>query len=189
MIKKGDSKMLDEEEIDAFKMSKISILLERYDDIFSDFDPRDYSQRALSDDFLIEAKKASEDKTTGDIELRFLAPSKIRNLETERTIKKRLREHFKKHFGLVRGEAKRVFRLGTCFIIVGILLMFFATLLLIKFPNATVMKSFLVVLFEPAGWFFFWEGLNQVIFESKTKKPDLEFYKKMSNAEITFFSY
>ncbi|MBI2151367.1 hypothetical protein HYU21_01420, partial [Candidatus Woesearchaeota archaeon] len=30
----------------------ISLVLDSYDDIFSDFDPRDYSEKALSEDFL-----------------------------------------------------------------------------------------------------------------------------------------
>jgi len=47
---------------------------------------------------------------------------------------------------------------------------------------------FLLILFEPAGWFFFWEGLDQVVFESKKTKPDLEFYEKMAKSDIYFLS-
>ena len=36
------------------KEGNVSLVLESYNDIFSDFDPRNYSERALSDDFLIE---------------------------------------------------------------------------------------------------------------------------------------
>ena len=49
--------------------------------------------------------------------------------------------------------------------------------------------SFLVVFLEPAGWFLFWEGSDLVIFDSKKKKPDLEFYEKMTRANIGFLSY
>ena len=49
--------------------------------------------------------------------------------------------------------------------------------------------KFLFVLLEPGGWFCFWEGLNQVIFEPKTKKHELDFYKKMANSRINFLSY
>ncbi len=69
------------------KASEISIILDTYDDIFSDFDPRPYSERALSDDFLIEANKASRDKASGQIELIFLIPQKMRNIESENLIK------------------------------------------------------------------------------------------------------
>ena len=53
------------EQTALLKKSEISLSLDNYDDIFSDFDPRPFSQRALSDDFLIEAKKASRDKVSG----------------------------------------------------------------------------------------------------------------------------
>lgn len=42
--------------------AEISLVLDTYDDIFSDFDPRPYGERALSSDFLDEAKKAARDK-------------------------------------------------------------------------------------------------------------------------------
>jgi len=42
------------------------------------------------------------------------------------------------------------------------------------------MKILFPILTEPAGWFFFWEGLNLTLFEPKRIKPDLEFYRKPS---------
>ena len=62
-------------------LSEISILLDNYDDIFSDFDPRPYSERSLSDDLLNEARKASRDKNTGRLELRFLISEKMRDVK------------------------------------------------------------------------------------------------------------
>ena len=49
-----------EEQINAkkFREGNISIVLDSYDDLFSDFDPRPYRIRALSDDFLLECKKS-----------------------------------------------------------------------------------------------------------------------------------
>ena len=60
----------------------ISLLLDSYDDIFSDFDPRPFTHRAVSDDFLIEAKRAALDKD-GTLELRFLIPRQHRKSDTE----------------------------------------------------------------------------------------------------------
>ena len=42
---------------ELLEKTQISLWLDDYADIFSDFDPRPFSQRALSDDFLNEAKK------------------------------------------------------------------------------------------------------------------------------------
>ena len=48
--------------------------------------------------------------------------------------------------------------------------------------------NLLVTIAEPAGWFSFWEGLGKVN-QPKEEKQSLEFYKKMSTAKISFFSY
>jgi len=175
------------EQQELLKKSEISLWLDTYDDIFSDFDPRPYSQRAISDDFLLEAKKASKDKESG-IELKFLIPKSIRKEEQEGLIVRRLREHFKKHADELKKDYKSLVKRGMQFVVIGIILMFLATYILVRYHEGLV-TGFLVVFLEPAGWFFFWEGLSQVIFESKKKKPDLKFYEKMAKCEITFWDY
>lgn len=171
------------------RMSEISLWLDHYDDIFSDFDPRPYSQRALSDDFLLEIKRASRDKTSGQIELKFLVKAEMRNKKQENLIRRRLKEHFKKHHTILQEEVKTVRNKGVYFTIFGILVMIAATFLLSWFEDKRILTNFLIILLEPAGWFLFWEGLNQIVFETKSVKPDLEFYEKMSRSEITFLSY
>jgi hypothetical protein len=172
------------------QMSEISLWLDTYDDIFSDFDPRPYSQRALSDDFLSEAKKASRDKATGTIEINFLIPSVQRNSSHEQTIRKRLRNHFNNHSDSLKCEMKQMTKEGSAFIASGTIIMFIATMLIVlKQTNDTIVLNFLIVLLEPAGWFLFWEGLNTLVFKSRKVKPDLVFYEKMSKCEIIFTTY
>ena len=80
-----------------FREGNISLILDSYDDIFSDFDPRSYSEKALSDDFLEECKKAAKDKEERP-ELRLLVQKNKRDYKDEIRIKKRLREHFQRHY-------------------------------------------------------------------------------------------
>lgn len=171
------------------QMSEISLWLDTYDDIFSDFDPHPYSERALSEDFLLEAQRASRNKPSGKLEIRFLIPADKREAYKEGIIKKRLKEHFKKHFHLTQKEIKGVIRQGIYFALCGFILMITATLILFKYPEQSLLASFLIVFFEPAGWYFFWEGLNLVLFDSKKIRPTLEFYEKMSKCEISFYTY
>lgn len=178
-----------DEELRALsKLSQISLDLEDYSDIFSDFDPRPYSQRALSDDFLSESRKASRDKVSGQIELGFLMPAAKRSAKDEAVIKKRLREHFKKHHLMLEVERKNVIKQGVYFATFGILIMFIATLLIFSHAESSVIGSFFVVLLEPAGWFLVWEGLHLIVFDSKAKRPEVQFYEKMSKANIVFIS-
>jgi hypothetical protein len=167
----------------------ISLMLNNYDDIFSDFDPRPYSERALSVDFLDETKRASVDKSSGGIELRMLVPANLRNAEKEKTIKKRLKAHFERHAKDMQHQHNKIFLDGAIFIFTGMVMMAFATFFLFKLSKENMLTYFLLILFEPAGWFFFWEGLHKVMFEPNKQKPDLEFYKKMARCNIYFSSY
>ncbi len=167
-------------------VSGISLRLDGYDDIFSDFDPRTYGERALSHDFLMEAKRASVDKIYDGIELALLVPGKQRNAGYEIIIKKRLRKHFRKHARQLRREKGKIIRMGLGFTGVGLILMAVGAYVLSAGMPLTLYRSFLIILLEPAAWFFFWEGLSQMIFESKKLREDAEFYSKMERSIIRF---
>lgn len=167
------------------KEGNISLILDSYDDIFSDFDPRPFESRALSDDFLLECKKATVDKDN-EIELRFLIPIDERNIEDEIKIKKRLRAHFQKHYFEKHREIRKIKVHGILWFIVGAIIMFIGTFL---YKMEGYLFNFLFILSEPAGWFFFWEGLSKIFIHSKAKAPDYIFYRKMTNASIIFTEY
>jgi hypothetical protein len=166
----------------------ISLVLDSYQDIFSDFDPRPYKYRALSDDFLSECKRASRDKGEEGIELRLLVPKEQRNLKEEEIIRERLKEHFKKHSIEKYDEMRSVQREGIFWFILGALIMSVDTVL-VGYVTKNFFVNFLIVILEPAGWFTFWEGLGKVFIHSKEKLPDYEFYKKMYSSEVDFFNY
>lgn len=171
------------------QMSSVSLQMDNYDGIFSDFDPRPYSQRSLSDDFVFEARKAVKDKPSGQIELHLLVPKLHRNSSHETTIKKRIKDHFKRHFEMVKKEVKSVTKLGFSFIMFGVVVMFLATYVSFKFLEDTFLTHFIIIILEPAGWFLFWEGLNLIVFKTKEKTPELTFQEKMSKVDIVFSGY
>lgn len=168
-------------------ISEINFSLDSYEDLFSDFDPRPYNKKALSDDFLSEAKRAVRDNIPERIDLKLFVPKKKRNFSDEFIIKRRLREHFKKHYELLKIERNKIVREGIIFISVGIILMLFATSLIFYYEGKSFFISLVIVVLEPSGWFLFWEGLNLVIFDSKEQNPHFEFYKQMVNCKISFF--
>ena len=167
--------------------SEITLLLNSYDDIFSDFDPRPYSRRAVSDDFLAEAKRAARDKD-GHIELRFLIPQHQRKIDHETAIKLRLRAHFKHHNELEEIEMAKTKRNGWLMAIAGILMIIAATYLS-SLESSLIWIHFLIILLEPGGWFTAWTGLDQLYYTAKEKKPDYDFYHKMTKANIFFTPY
>lgn len=163
---------------------EIRMQLESYEDIFSDFDPRPFHERALSDDFLLEAKKASLNKGE-KMDILFFLNKEKRNTKDELTIKKRLLAHFKKHSFLLHQEQKKLVKTGIAFILIGIVLMTLATFVLFKYEH-NLLASLGIIILEPSSWFLFWEGLTLVFFTSKKKQPELVFYETISHAHIFF---
>ncbi len=177
------------EKEEFFRYGNISLILDSYDDLFSDFDPRGYEERALSEDFLSECKRASRDKPedSKELELRLLVPGNKRNEQIEETIKKRLHSHFTKHHHERQAEKRKIREEGALWILIGTLLTLIASSLLDK--NKSFIINIFFVILEPAGWFSFWTGLDRLYSSREEKIPDLIFYKKMSKSKISFFSY
>ncbi len=162
----------------------VSLWLNSYHDLFSDFDHRNYDVRAISDDFLVEAKKFTSIKS-GKLQLRFLVPILKRKKEVEPLIKKRLQDHFQRHFKLLKNEKRKKVKRGILFTILGLTLMVGASALSIYTNN--FWGKILIIIFEPGGWFLTWMGLDQVFFEGH--KEDFTFYEKMNKCEIEFYTY
>lgn len=189
-IKKETKAELNSEsnEKNILEMSKISLGIDTYDDIFSDFDPRPFTKRSVSVDFLDEIKRASREKVSGQIEINFLVPSKIRSIETEIQIKRRLKEHFKKHSDLLKKETKKTTYTGISIAAFGFIFMFIGVLFH-YILGERVLTDILVTLFEPLGWFMMFYGFDTAFYSLRQKKPEVDFYEKMSKADISFMSY
>lgn len=171
--------------------SEIVLKLERYEDIFSDFDMRPYARRAMSVDFIDELRRASFEKQDEGIELILNMPASKRNEANEAKIKERLKGYFKKHYLLLSGQRRGVVRRGTAMVAMGVIFMFVATFIHFENASQNLLLSFAVVLLEPASWFLVWEGLNQIFFSSKEANTQINFFKKMSHNRnsIRFGSY
>jgi hypothetical protein len=176
------------EKEELLSKSELSIWLDFYDDIFSDFDSRPLSERALSDDFLNEARKMVKEKPSGRIELKLLMPTQQRNTETETIVIKSLHTHFKHFKNSIESEMKEIRRRGYLLTAIGVTIMIL-TGVLINVAKMNLIFNSLRVIMEPAGWFLAWTGLDHIIFISKRKKAELEFNEKMSHAEIRFLSF
>jgi hypothetical protein len=171
------------------QLSEVSLILDTYDDIFSDFDPRTLDKRSLSDDFLAEIKHATREKQSGVIEINFLIPLEQRKTDKEVMIKKRLRDHFKKHHDLVEKEITRVRFNGLSMISVGVILSVMAAVYIYPSEGTNIITNLILVLIEPAAWFLIWEGANKLFEGWKSSSSDLEFYNKMVKSEISFTTY
>jgi hypothetical protein len=165
----------------------VSLWLDTYDDIFSDFDPRPFGQRSLSDDFLAEARRAVRDRHDEVPELRLLVPVSVRNLDDETTIRKRLRDHFRRHADRLGRERRRAIWASLGVAVAGFAVM--TTSALLRRQPDTVARTVLHVLLEPAGWFAVWFGLDQLFYGIREIAREHGFYRKMARADVVFTAY
>lgn len=168
--------------------ASISLLLDSYDAIFSDFDPRPFSERGISDDFLTETKKATIENKEGDLELRFLIPKHLHNLHTDDIIRSRLHHHFKKEMQSLESQIKNLMISGILITVFGMTLLLLISLL-VTIEKPAFWHELLKVIFEPAGWFAVWFGLDRIFYFVRDQHSKLAYYQRMAKAEIQFEAY
>lgn len=170
------------------KPAGVSMWLDSYNDIFSDFDPRPFQERILSDDFIGEARKACRERSTAIRTFSLLLPQPIRNEMDEKHIAARLSAHFNHMYQQINAEAEEVKRKGIYFILTGISLMLIASYISFL-QSEKYYVHIMLVLFEPAGWFMLWAGLDHLVYSLQKTKSDIKFYSTMAHAQFDFASY
>lgn len=175
-------------EQNQYEFREIVIRLDTYEDIFSDFDPRPYSQRALSEDFLKEAQRRYLEDKKGRFEVRFSIPSSERDLKAESLIKKRLREHFalaiRREEELIKNTKNR----GYLYIFSGAMVLLANVYTFFLFNEESLMYQLLTVLLVPAGWYGMFTGIGKVIDEPFDAVNRKAVFEKFERANYVFMS-
>ncbi len=167
-------------------LKEISIILDVWDDIFSDFDPRPLSERALSEDFINELKKRYRETTRGALLISFYAPESLRDAQSEKTVILRLRHYFREREIQKRRDIQRMRKRGAIFVTIGVVFLSAITVL----THFKVLPDFALQLLEipclPLGWFGIWEGLSKIVEASPTHAQEETLFRKLANAKYQF---
>lgn len=170
------------------KFNDISIWVDKYEDLFSDFDSRDFTGRTLSDDFIMEVRKLVREMPSENIELKFNLMEEQRDPDTEAIIIHNIHEQFSYFAKIVQDEMKQVLRHGVILSVSGFLLIIFLIYLSNLATHGSLLNGVQVAL-EPVGWFLTWTGLDMIFQQSKKEKPTIDFNLKMARAQLTFSSF
>lgn len=167
-------------------LREIGVVIDTWDDVFSDFDPRPLSERTVSGDFIDELKKRYKETQAGDFIITINAPVSLKNEESERMVTNRLRRHFRYKF-LQKKKVITVIRIrGLIFVIVGICSLSFLTLATyFKFLNELALQIVSIILM-PLGWFGIWEGLSKLVDTSPVVINDSKVFEKLLKATYHF---
>lgn len=168
-------------------MAELNLWLDSYDDIYSDFDSRNYLKRRISEDFLHELHTEKKYKEEHAGEMVLLLPKEGRDEQSEKIIADSLTDFFTSQFRFHLDKCRKKMNNGFLFLISGIICM-----LLNSWVSYNAAESFLAiglkVLLEPAGWFLLWAAFDFLFYDFAELKRERNFYKELSEMHIHFKS-
>jgi hypothetical protein len=167
-------------------IQEISIAIDSWDDIFSDFDPSPLEHRILSEDFIAELKKRHRETKRGSFVITIYAPISLKDEVSERLVLKRLKQYFKFTHLSIQKEINSSKAKGTIFVICGIFFLALLTFVAYFKMIDTLVLELVSILLMPLGWFGIWEGFSHIIETPPLLKQDREMFEKMNKATFKF---
>ncbi len=167
-------------------IQEISIAIDSWDDIFSDFDPSPLEHRILSEDFISELKKRHRETKRGNFVITIYAPFSLKDEVSERLVNKRLKQYFKFAQLSIQKEINESKRKGVIFVICGIFFLALLTFVAYFKMVDTLTLELVSILLMPLGWFGIWEGFSHIIETPPLLKQDREMFEKMNKATFKF---
>lgn len=167
-------------------LKEIAVVIDSWDDIFSDFDPRPLSERTVSGDFIDELRKRYRETPRGEPIIVICAPKALQNQESEKMVMQRLKKHFRYRY-LQHKKTHIYMRIRSIVLVsAGILSLSFLTLATYyKFLSELTIEMIGIVLM-PLGWFGIWEGFSKLIDASPPYIHKQKLYEKLSKASYQF---
>ncbi len=164
---------------------ELSIWLDTYDDLYSDFDSRHFSRRLVSEDFLHELKRNAKEIREPVTDLVLHIPAAARQLQVEAGIIQSLNTYFQNQYLSIKSEISQFRRRGLMLTLLGFVLLI-AAAYLHYIDAASFLFSAIRVILEPGGWFLIWNGLETLIYDMRAKKVQYDFLEKLNGCRIRF---
>jgi len=167
-------------------LREIAIVIDTWDDIFSDFDPRPLNERTISGDFMDELKKRYLETPRGNMQLIIYAPVGLKDEKSEQMVVRRLKTHFKYLALEAKREMVQARIRGTIFLCVGFAALAFLTLATYVQMMSAIALAVVQIPLMPLGWFGMWEGFSKLV-DAMPRQAEIEdLYDKLSKARYDF---
>ncbi len=168
-------------------MTELSLWLDEYTDIYSDFDSRHYLKRRISEDFLNELKTALKYKDEKSDVLVLILPKEKRDYKDEILIIESIKNFFTQQLSFYKTKSSKKLQNGIGLLVTGLLIMVtnsFFTML----NKHNFMLTTLKLVLEPAAWFLLWIGFDFLVYHFVDLNKEKRFFKTLSIMNIHFQS-
>ncbi len=167
-------------------INAISIAIDTYDDIFSDFDPRDILDRDLSEDLINELRHRHRQNPKGKYDIVLVAPKSIEDQNVEKKIVSRLNKYFHQKYLRYQKSIDEIRIRGIVYVAVGMVLLTSLSLLAYNLKLDRLTLDLVGIIFMPLGWFGIWEGFSKIIDIPFKLNDDTQAYKRLAKAAYKF---
>ena len=167
-------------------IKEISIAIDTWDDIFSDFDPRPLEMRALSEDFIAELRKRYREARRGQFLINIFLPESMKDEKTEKSVIHRLKTHFKSRSLQRQKELNGIRLRGSIFVMGGIFSLGFLTYITYAKTFTELAIEIIGIVLMPLGWFGIWEGFSKIVDTSPIFMQEEVLFNKLSKATYKF---
>jgi hypothetical protein len=166
-------------------MSEISLWLDSYDDIYSDFDSRNFLKRRISEDFLHELRLSKKYKRERVTDLLLFMPGEKRKESSETVIINSLKNFFGDQLQM-SGDKYRIKRNnGIAALSAGFIIMAMNSYMSF-YALHSLPFSAIKILLEPCGWFLLWLGFDFLFYDLRELKKEKDFFREFSEINIHF---
>lgn len=165
--------------------SHVGLAIDGYDDLFSDFDPRPYQERELSEDFLTELRRFFYHKSPEYLDIVLLIPRKHRRAHDEQIVKKRLHIHFQKKYRTSKKGLKHATLSNLLRVSLALLIMILTGLLAVH-AGQVLWRNILKVMLEPASWWLFWTSIDNLLAARRQVRDELQYFHRLAECKIVF---
>ncbi len=164
----------------------IEIALDRYSDIFSEWDPAPFKLRDLDPDLELYLEGCSDDiPFRYPVTLSFTIPKGIRDQNIEEQARNGLANSFmfKRYF--LRKDREKTSTRTLLYILIGFAFLWVATI----FPQQLAESVFPSIIVEGlfiGGWVFLWEAISLILFTYRGLAHRSRTYKRLQHSPIVF---
>jgi hypothetical protein len=181
---KKDKPFRDIYQIDAStNLYMIEIALDRYTDIFNEWDAAPFKRRDLDADLRLYLEECSNEiPSKYPIELCFTLPAGTRNEQAEVEARDGLKNSFISKRYFLRKEVEKTNTRMLLFVVVGFVCLWVAKTLSTEANLQSILLEGLAI----SGWVFIWEAVSMFTFTNREMYQRYKTFKRLQEAPVIF---
>jgi hypothetical protein len=164
----------------------VEVALDRYEDVFNEWDPAPYKRRDLDPDLLTYLNESSLDiPLRYELTLSFTVPAEASDVEKEQLVSDGIRNYFAFEGRQMRRRLGRIYRTTAAYLICAVLLLI-ATTYANRMSVDNVLLEVLRQGINIGAWVFTWECISGFLFDHRGVRLELRRLQRFKRALMCF---